>query len=170
MDCNSPGSSVLGDSPGKNTGEGCHAFLQGIFPAQGSNEGLPHCTRILYRLSLQGRASIALSTKFYKVVFRLDSESQTRFFYLFSAPRTLRRVLKKLYGKMSHVKFPDIGSTNDILPRAKTGNFFSFHYALDYNKHFRFLGSVYSEKPPPIDKIWGKVCWPLRWTIFASAA
>ena len=26
-----PGSSVLGDSPGKNTGVGCHALLEGIF-------------------------------------------------------------------------------------------------------------------------------------------
>ena len=25
------------DSPGKNTGEGCHSLLQGIFPTQGSN-------------------------------------------------------------------------------------------------------------------------------------
>ena len=25
------------DSPGKNTGAGCHALLQGIFPTQGSN-------------------------------------------------------------------------------------------------------------------------------------
>ena len=48
-----PGSSVHEDSPGKNTGVGCHAFLQGIFPTQGSNPGLPQC-RILYRLSHQG--------------------------------------------------------------------------------------------------------------------
>ena len=34
MDCTLPGSSVLGDSPGKNTGVGCHALLQGIFPNQ----------------------------------------------------------------------------------------------------------------------------------------
>ena len=27
----------FGDSPGKNTGVYCHAFLQGIFPTQGSN-------------------------------------------------------------------------------------------------------------------------------------
>ena len=27
----------LWDSPGKNTGVGCHAFLQGIFPTQGLN-------------------------------------------------------------------------------------------------------------------------------------
>ena len=32
MDCSLPGSSVHGDSPGKNTGVGCHALLQGIFP------------------------------------------------------------------------------------------------------------------------------------------
>ena len=28
MDCSPPGSSVHGDSPGKNTGVGCHALLQ----------------------------------------------------------------------------------------------------------------------------------------------
>ena len=54
MDCSSPGSSVHGDSPGKNTGVGCHALLQGIFPPQGSNPGLLHCRRILYHLSHQG--------------------------------------------------------------------------------------------------------------------
>ena len=36
-DCSPPGSSVHGDSPGKNTGVGCHALLQGIFLTQGSN-------------------------------------------------------------------------------------------------------------------------------------
>ena len=30
MDCSPPGFSVHGDSPGKNTGMGCHALLQGI--------------------------------------------------------------------------------------------------------------------------------------------
>ena len=42
MDYSPPDSSVLGDSPGKNTGAGCHALLQGIFPTQGSNPGLLH--------------------------------------------------------------------------------------------------------------------------------
>ena len=49
-DCNSPGSSVHGDSPGKNTGVGSHALLQGIFPTQGSNPGLPHDRWIFYHL------------------------------------------------------------------------------------------------------------------------
>ena len=58
MDCHLPGSSVHGDSPGKNTGVGCHALLQGIFPTQGSNPGLPHCRWILYCLSHQGSPRI----------------------------------------------------------------------------------------------------------------
>ena len=37
MDYSPPGSSVHGDSPGKNIGVGCHTLLQGIFPTQGSN-------------------------------------------------------------------------------------------------------------------------------------
>ena len=42
MDYNLPGSSVHGDSAGKNTGMGCHALLQGIFPTQGLNSN-PLC-------------------------------------------------------------------------------------------------------------------------------
>ena len=44
MDCSPPDSSVHGNSPGKNTGGGCHALLQGIFPTQ-------YCRRILYWLN-----------------------------------------------------------------------------------------------------------------------
>ena len=40
--CSPPGSSVHGDSPGKNSGVGYHALLQGIFPTQGSNLHLLH--------------------------------------------------------------------------------------------------------------------------------
>ena len=58
VNCSPPGSSVHGDSPGKNTGVGCHALLQGIFLTQGLNPGLPHCRQILYRLSHQGSSRI----------------------------------------------------------------------------------------------------------------
>ena len=54
MDCSPPGSSVHGDSPGKNTGVGCHTFFQGIFPTQGTNPGLPPCRQVLYHLNPQG--------------------------------------------------------------------------------------------------------------------
>ena len=36
------------DPPGKNTGVGCHALLQGTFPIQGMNPGLLHCRWNLY--------------------------------------------------------------------------------------------------------------------------
>ena len=36
------------NSPGWYTGVGIHSLLQGIFPTQGSNLGLPHCRQILY--------------------------------------------------------------------------------------------------------------------------
>ena len=39
------------NSPGQNTGVGNLSLLQGIFPTQGSNPGLPHCRQILYQLS-----------------------------------------------------------------------------------------------------------------------
>ena len=58
MDCSPPCSSVYGDSPGKNTGVGCHALLQGIFPTHGSNPGLLHCRQILYQLNHKGSPKI----------------------------------------------------------------------------------------------------------------
>ena len=42
------------NSPGQNTGVDSRSLLQGIFPTQRSNPGLPHCRQILYQLNLQG--------------------------------------------------------------------------------------------------------------------
>ena len=46
------------NSPGQNTGVGSLSLLQGIFPTQALNPGLPHCRRILYQLSQQGSPRI----------------------------------------------------------------------------------------------------------------
>ena len=46
------------NSPGQNTGVGSLSFLQGIFPIQGLNPGLPHCRWILYQLSHKKRPRI----------------------------------------------------------------------------------------------------------------
>ena len=65
--CESESCSVMSDSlwphelwnsPGQTIGVGSCSFLQGIFPAQGSNLGLPHCRQILYQLSHQGSPRI----------------------------------------------------------------------------------------------------------------
>ena len=42
------------NSPGQSTGAGSLSLLQGIFPAQGWNPGLPHCKWILYQLRHKG--------------------------------------------------------------------------------------------------------------------
>ena len=44
--------------PGQNTGVSRLPLLQGIFPAQGSNPGLPHRRWILYQLSHRGSPRI----------------------------------------------------------------------------------------------------------------
>ena len=46
------------NSPGQNTRVGSLSILQGIFPNQGLNPGLPHCRRILYQLSHKGSPRI----------------------------------------------------------------------------------------------------------------
>ena len=61
------------NSPGQNTGVGSLSFLQGIFPTQGSNPGLPHCRQILYQLSHRGIPNIVVCwlTFFGVILFKL---------------------------------------------------------------------------------------------------
>ena len=54
------------NSPGKNTGVGCHSLLQGIFPIQGSNLSLLHCRQILYHLNYQGSLKRIATTNLVK--------------------------------------------------------------------------------------------------------
>ena len=42
------------NSPGQNAGVGSLSLLQGVFPTQGSNPGLPHCKQVFYQLSHKG--------------------------------------------------------------------------------------------------------------------
>ena len=56
VDCSPSGSSVHGDTPGKNIRVGCPP--PGIFPTQGLNPGLSHCRWIFYCLSHQGSPRI----------------------------------------------------------------------------------------------------------------
>ena len=59
MDCSLLGTSIHGDSPGKNIGVGCHCHPLGILPTQESSLGLPHSRRILYHLRHQGSPGIS---------------------------------------------------------------------------------------------------------------
>ena len=76
--CNPMEYTVLGiPSPGQKTGVG--SLLQGIFPTQGLNPGLPNCRQILYQLSHQGSPRILEW-----VVYPFSNR--------FSQPRNLTRV------------------------------------------------------------------------------
>ena len=46
------------NSPGQNTWVGNLSLLQGVFPTQGLDPGLPHCRQILYQLSQEGSPRI----------------------------------------------------------------------------------------------------------------
>ena len=77
-DCSPSGSSVHGDSPGKNTGMGCHALLQGIFLTQGSNLRLPHGRQTLYHLNHQESPRILerVADSFYQGIFPTQELNQ----------------------------------------------------------------------------------------------
>ena len=53
------------NSPGKNSGMGCHSLLQGFFLTQGLNLGLLHCRQIRYHLSYQGSPIFILILLFF---------------------------------------------------------------------------------------------------------
>ena len=75
MDCGLPSSSVHGilcpwDSPGENTGVGCHFLLQRIFLTQESNPGLLHYKQILYQLSYEGSQQGLVLVLFFKRILK----------------------------------------------------------------------------------------------------
>ena len=102
MDCSLWGSSVHGDSPGKNIGVGCHALLQRIFPTQESNPGLPHCWRILNILATREALKNIKSNKgkwqitFKGTPFRLSAHFSTE---TLQARREWHDLLKVMKGK-----------------------------------------------------------------------
>ena len=55
---------------------GCHALLQGIFPTEGLNLGLPHCRQILYQLSHQGICALGGGCV-YVCIFFCQTKNQT---------------------------------------------------------------------------------------------
>ena len=79
MNCSLSGSSVHGNSPGKTTGVGCHALLQGIVPTQGLNPHLPHC-RLIYSVKPPGKPYTHMCCAVLKLVSHVQ---------LFSTPQTV---------------------------------------------------------------------------------
>ena len=126
MDCSLWGSSVHGDSPGKNIGVGCHALLQGIFPTQESNPGLPHCWRILYIWATKEALKNIKSNKgkwqitFKGTPFRLSAHFSTE---TLQARREWHDLLKVMKGKKKKVM-----KGKNLQPRILYGARLSFRF------------------------------------------
>ena len=85
------------DSPGKNAGVGCHALLQGIFPTQELNPGLPYCRQILYSLSHRGVQLLPKSpSPSVLPIFLWGRESQSPFFHFPDETTSVQRWASKL--------------------------------------------------------------------------
>ena len=76
------------DSPGKNTGVGCHSLVQGLFLTQGLNPCLLRCRQILYHLSDQGSPEYFVSTGKYNMENSLQIKLSQRLGYLYTGLRT----------------------------------------------------------------------------------
>ena len=70
------------NSPDQNTRVGSHCVLQGIFPTQGSNPGVPHCRRVLYQLSHQGSSISRAESKSLPNSLEILSDTKYLFRYL----------------------------------------------------------------------------------------
>ena len=57
------------DFLGKSAGVDCHFLLQGIFPTQDSNPGLPYFRQMVYRLSHEGRSHYNTFHFFFQLIF-----------------------------------------------------------------------------------------------------
>ena len=66
------------NSPGQNTGVGSLSLLQGTFPTQKSNPGLPHCRQILYQLSHKGSQFCKAIILQFKIVINLNFKRKGR--------------------------------------------------------------------------------------------
>ena len=74
MDCSPPGTSVQGDSPGKNIGVSCHALLQGIFQPRDWTQVSLIAGRFFPGLGHQGSPRILewVAYSFSRPIFRLS--------------------------------------------------------------------------------------------------
>ena len=92
MDGSAPGSSVHGDSPGKNIGMSSYFLLQGIFLTQGSNPDLLHSRQIPCHLSHQGNPMLyeihlgKKNCKIQKIVSKMHISNSYKF--IIKAPKT----------------------------------------------------------------------------------
>ena len=92
--------------PGQNTGVGSPSLLQGIFPTQGLNPGLPHCRQILYQLSHKSKNTGVGSLTLLQQIFTTQESNKGLLhcrwiLYQLSCQESPKRVIYPLWGSNS---------------------------------------------------------------------
>ena len=85
------------NSPGKNTGVGCHSLLQGTFQTQVSNPDLRHCRQILYHPSHQGSQYSTMPKAVNKLVLYGHNQRNANAEICVAAVRGAVPILMKLF-------------------------------------------------------------------------
>ena len=127
------------NSPGQNTGVDSLSLLQGIFPAQGLNQGLLHCRQILYQLSFTREAP---GNHWLGAKNPLNHEC-TNFSSTFSSALSWDRPRfctcdSGLWGNMSSLicdRYPEAAVTCETFPVAQLCNPCLCYYLLLWNTH-----------------------------------
>ena len=133
-------------SPGQSTGVGNCSLLQGIFPTQGSNPGLPHRKWILYQLSYKGSPRI-LEWVAYPFSNRSSQpRNRTRVYYIAggfsSRPRNRTRVCCIAGWFFTHWAIREAfkGSKLEILFTKLQLNFFWHFFSLFFLNFLFYIG------------------------------
>ena len=134
--------SVHGDSPGKNNGVGCHAFLQGIFPTQGSN---PDLLYLWWNLSCLNRQKYSCSHRYIHI-------SLYKIIKLFSKVTVLISALTM--SKRSTVPYPPQCLATVNLPNQWMSNVLYLHFLSTSNTKHLSLFSDHMFPPPWIASVY----------------
>ena len=117
------------NSPGQNTGVGSLSLLQGIFPNQRSNPGLPHCRRILYQLNHKGSLSGVGSLSLLQGIFPTQEWNQgllhcRQILYQLSYQEVLLKTKGLPWGSEDKESTCNAGSSRELerSPRGGHGN------------------------------------------------
>ena len=100
------------NSPGKNTGAGCHFLLQGIFPTQGSNPPLLrllHCRQLLYHFTT------------WEALFKLKNDLSGALQQLAHSPLELQNELVDILSTVTNfLGFPGVLAVKNLPANAGT--------------------------------------------------
>ena len=96
------------NSPGQNTGAGSSSLLQGIFPIQGLNPGLPHCRQILYQLSHGYTLNSVITSNFNSSIFLISGilPSDHNYFCFIPSSTPTPKILWPLLGTSNSLILP----------------------------------------------------------------